>query len=105
MPYSAAPMSSDHNQPHSEGDRALARVLALLQGDRAGAVTIDALRERGVNAPAQLMYDLQLAGYRIDRISCADLGGHRTFGHRLHGSPAGAAEPFSGLREVDGGGG
>ncbi len=105
MPQSATPISSDHSHPHSEGDRELAHVLALLRGDRAGAVTIDALRERGVKAPAQAMYDLQLAGYRIDRVSCSDLGGHRTFGYRLHGSPAGAAEPFSGLREVDGGGG
>src|SRR5665213_1433623 len=47
-----------------------------------------ALRERGVKAPAQAMYDLQLAGYTIDRVGCTDRGGRRTFGYRLHGPPA-----------------
>ena len=46
------------NCPRCGRDRELARALALLQGDRAGSVTIAALRERGVNAPAQAMYDL-----------------------------------------------
>jgi hypothetical protein len=40
----------------------------------------------------------------IDRVSCTDPGGHRTFGYRLRGSPAGGAEPFAGLREADGDG-
>jgi hypothetical protein len=92
MAYGATPTSTDHVQPHSEGDRELARVLALLEGDRAGSVTIAALRERGVKAPAQAMYDLQLAGYAIDRVSCPDPGGRRTFGYRLHGLPEGGAE-------------
>jgi hypothetical protein len=104
MPDSANPTSTDHVQPHSEGDRELARALAVLEGDRAGSVTIAALRERGVKAPAQAVYDLQLAGHAIDRISCTDPRGHRTFGYRLHGSPAPAAEPSAGLREVAGDG-
>jgi hypothetical protein len=104
MADSAIPTSTDHIQSHHEGDRELARALALLQDDRAGSVTIAALRERGVKAPAQAVYDLQLAGHAIDRVSCTDPGGHRTFGYRLHGSPAGAAEPFAGLREGDGDG-
>jgi hypothetical protein len=79
---------TDRVEPSSEGERELARALALLEGDQAGSVTIAALRERGVKAPAQAMYDLQLAGYAIDRISCTDPRGHRTFGYRLHGSPA-----------------
>jgi len=61
MADSATPTSTDHVQPHSEGDRELARALALLEGDRAGSVTIAALRERAVKAPAQATYDLQLA--------------------------------------------
>jgi hypothetical protein len=92
MSDSATPTSTDHVQPHSEGDRELVRALSLLQGDRAGSVTIATLRERGVRAPAQAIYDLQLAGHAIDRVSCPDPGGHRTFGYRLHGLPAGAAE-------------
>jgi hypothetical protein len=86
MANSATPTSTDLVQPFSEGDRELARVLALLQDDRAGSVTIAALRERGIKAPAEAVYDLQLAGHAIDRVSCTDPHGHRTFGYRLHGS-------------------
>ena len=101
MAHSPTPRSTDHVHPHSEGDRELARALALLQGDQAGPVTIAALRERGVKAPAQAVYDLQLAGHAIDRVSCTDPRGRRTFGYRLRGSPAGAAEPFAGVRKGD----
>ena len=104
MANSATPTSTDHVQPYSEGDRELARALALLQDDRAGSVTIAALRERGIKAPAQAVYDLQLLGHAIDRVSCTDPDGHRTFGYRLHGSPWGDAEPLAGLREADGDG-
>ena len=90
MAYRATRTSADRVQPRSEGDRELARALALLEGDPAGSVTIAALRERGVKAPAQAMYDLQLAGHAIDRVSCTDQGGRRTFGYRLHGPSAAA---------------
>ena len=49
-----------------DGDRA--RVLRLLEDDQTGALTIAALRERGVEAPALIVYELQLAGYEIDRV-------------------------------------
>ncbi len=101
MADDASPTSTDHVHPHSERDRELARALALLQGDQAGPVTIAALRECGVKAPAQAVYDLQLAGHAIDRVSCTDPRGHRTFGYRLHGSPARAAEPVAGVGETD----
>ncbi len=101
MAYSAAPTSTDHVQPRSEGERELARVLALLEGDRAGSLTIAALRQRGVKAPAQAVYDLQLAGYAIDRVSRTEPGGQSTFGYHLHVSPAPAGETFTGLRDVD----
>jgi hypothetical protein len=91
MRNTATPTSTDHPQPHSEGDRELARTLVLLQADRAGSVTIAALRERGIKAPAQAVYDLQLLGHVIDRVSCTDPNGHRTFGYRLHGPPSGVA--------------
>ena len=105
MAYGATtPPNAHHLQPHSDGERELARVLALLEGDQASSVTLDALRERGVKAPAQAVYALQLAGYAIDRVSCTDPGGRRTFGYRLHGSPAPAAHPSAGPREVDGDG-
>jgi hypothetical protein len=71
----------------SEGDRELARVLALLEADDAGAITIAAFRERGIRVPAQAVYTLQLAGYAIDRVSCTGPDGHRTLGYRLHRAP------------------
>jgi hypothetical protein len=99
MAYQAA-IPTSNVEPQSEGERELAGVLALLEGDQTGSVTLAALRERGVNAPAQAVYTLQLAGYAIDRVSCTDRGGHRTLGYRLRDSPAPAAHPSAGSREV-----
>ena len=45
------------------------------QDDPSASVTIAALRERGVKAPAQAVYDLQLLGHAIDRVSCTNLTG------------------------------
>jgi hypothetical protein len=49
-------------------DRDLARVWALPENDHAGGLTIADLGERGVQAPAQAVYMLRLAGYDIDRV-------------------------------------
>ena len=70
----------------SVGDRDVARVLALLDADQAGALTIAALRDRGLQDPAQAVYTLQLAGYDIDRVYYAHPDGHRTLGYRLRAS-------------------
>ena len=102
MADSATTTSTDQTHPHSEGGRELARVLALLEGDQAGSMTVAALRERGVKAPGQAVYTLQLAGYAIDRVSGTDLGGHRTLGYRLRGSGAPAPNILAGSREADG---
>jgi hypothetical protein len=67
----------------SAGDRDLARVLALLGSDHAGSISVLTLREGGVRAPAQAVYDLQLVGYTIDRTSQIDQYGRRTLGYRL----------------------
>jgi hypothetical protein len=99
MAHSHFRVSADRIQPLSEGERELAHVLALLEGNRAGSLTIATLRERGVKAPAQAVYDLQLAGYAIDRVSHTGPGGQRSFGYRLNVSPAG--ETFTGLRDAD----
>jgi hypothetical protein len=101
MSNSAITTSTSQSHSQSAGDRELARVLALLEGDQTGAMTIAALRESGVKAPAQAVYTLQLAGYAIDRVSCTDPGGHRTFGYRLHGSGAPAPDRLAGSREGD----
>ena len=51
------------------GDREAERLLALLEHDHDRALTIAELRARGVEAPAQAIYALQLAGYEIDRVA------------------------------------
>ncbi len=101
MADSATPTRTDHVHLHSEGDRELARALALLQSDPAGPVTIAALRERGVKAPAQAVYELQLAGYEIDRVPCRCSDGHTTQGYRLRAASALAADRSARLKEVD----
>jgi hypothetical protein len=78
-------IGGDDPQPQTEAERELALALALLESDHTGSVTIAALRERGVRAPAQAVYDLQIAGYAIDRVTSTDTGGRSTSGYRLRG--------------------
>jgi len=66
--------------------REAARLLALLREERHRSVTVETIRQRGVDAPAQAIYTLQLAGYTIDRLSGAP-SGHRTPVYRLRGGP------------------
>ena len=54
-------------EPESSWDRDAARLLAMLEANPHDAVTIAAIRERGIQTPAQVIYALQLAGYDIDR--------------------------------------
>jgi hypothetical protein len=91
MITSATTMSASRSQPQSAGDRELERVLALLESDQTGSVTVAALRERGVMAPGQAVYTLQLAGYAIDRASSTDPHGNRALGYRIHDSSVGAS--------------
>ena len=78
----------ENTQAQSDGSRDLIRVLELLDGDQTGAISVSALRDLGVKAPAQAVYNLQLAGYAIDRVSFTDQSGHRTLGYRLAVAPA-----------------
>jgi hypothetical protein len=64
------------------------RLLALLNADVAVAVSVADLRARGVSAPAQAAYELQLAGYEIDRVYCTDMDGRPALGYRLQLAPA-----------------
>lgn len=93
MSFVVASPSEPPAVEHSEGDRQVAQVLALLEDDRAEAISIATLLERGVKSPAQAVYELQLAGYRIDRVSQTDSGGHTTLGYRLQGVAAAASGP------------
>lgn len=77
--------STSRSQPRSAGDRELARVLALLEDADSDWVTLTVMRERGVRAPAQAIYTLELAGYPIDRSSCTGPPGQRAPGYRIRG--------------------
>jgi hypothetical protein len=45
--------------------------------------TVDELRREGVAAPAQGIYDLQLAGYEVDRVAVGEAPGRLASGYRL----------------------
>jgi hypothetical protein len=60
--------TSEPDSPPRPVDRDVARLLALLEDQCAEAVTITELRERGIAAPAQAIYTLQLTGYEVDRV-------------------------------------
>ena len=87
-------------EPRSIEGHDAARVLTLLGADNRGALTIAALREHGVQAPAQAIYELQLDGYEIDRVPCESSDRRTTIGYRLRAS--GAIPSRSALREVRG---
>lgn len=82
-PTNHATADAGHSGPRTEGERELARALALLESNHSGSVTLAALRERGVKAPAQAIYDLQLAGHTIDRVTNTDPAGQASAGYRL----------------------
>jgi hypothetical protein len=79
-----------------------ARVLTLLSADDSAVVTMAALREDGVRAPAQAIYELELDGYEIDRVPCASSDRNATIGYRLRTSAAISSRSV--LREVRGDG-
>jgi hypothetical protein len=68
------------------GARNETRLLALLESDQTGGLTVAALREQGIRAPGQAVYALQLAGHRIDRVNCEGSDGQTSLGYRLRGS-------------------
>ena len=96
----ATPASTDQARSQSVVDRDLARVLALLENDQACGLTIADFGERGVPAPAQAVYMLQLAGYDIDRVHREHPDGHRTLAYRLRAPMAPATGPSARLKEV-----
>ncbi|HTP18467.1 MAG TPA: helix-turn-helix domain-containing protein [Solirubrobacteraceae bacterium] len=91
---------ADQTELQRAWGRDAARLLALLRKEPWSGVTVEAMREQGINAPAQAIYTLQLAGYTIDRVSGA-ANGHGTPVYRLHRG----ARDFDGrapLRDADG---
>ncbi|MGZ4287925.1 MAG: hypothetical protein ACXVW5_27465 [Solirubrobacteraceae bacterium] len=100
MSDQAAPASTYQKRPQSLVDRDLARVLALLEDDQAGGLTIADFGERGVQAPAQAVYMLQLAGYDIDRVHREHPHRHRTPAYRLRALGGARARTIRSLEEV-----
>jgi hypothetical protein len=91
---------SDRSHVLSTAEEEVRRALALLRDDPTGGVTIAALRAGGVKAPGQVVYDLQLAGFAIDRVSKIAPDGRRALCYRLRdpvsqtnrGMPSGAED-------------
>ena len=91
----------EHGRPHRAGDRDQSRVLRLLEANQDGGLTVAVLRERGIEAPALTVYELQLAGYEIDRVPCQRSDGLATLGYRLRAATAPAADRPARSKEVD----
>jgi len=100
MSIGAVHRSVEHAEPRVVEDRDSERVLTLLEADQSVGLTIVALRERGVEAPAQAIYSLQLAGYEIDRVVCEHPSGQRTPGYRLRPRSPVSADSSARLKEV-----
>ncbi len=96
---SSIPALRDQTERATEADRNEERLWQLLAQ---GTVTLSQLREQGVKAPAQGLYDLQLVGYVIDRPLVQDEAGAPTLGYRLSRTrETGSAPPASPERPRD----
>jgi hypothetical protein len=74
--------TAEQSGPLRTPDRAATQLLELLA--RTGRpATVDELRRQGISAPAQGIYELQLAGIEIDRVGVGQAGGHQAIGYRL----------------------
>jgi TPP-dependent 2-oxoacid decarboxylase len=87
MPSNAREIStdaSDRTLGATEGSRQQRQVLKLLSGPGSAALTMAEMRERGVRAPGQAIYELELAGYPVERVyRDADARHNRVLGYRL----------------------
>lgn len=96
------PLNTDEIDPLSadtEAERELGRALTLLQENLTGYVTLAELRERGITAPAQTVYELQLAGYTIERITSTAVGVRMPPGYRMHEPVADETDQPAGYEE------
>ena len=100
MSIQAVQPGAEHPRRHGAGDRDQSRVLRLLEANQHGGLTVAVLRERGIEAPAVTVYELQLVGYEIDRVPCRCEDGHTTQGYRLRAASALAADRSARLKEV-----
>jgi len=54
-----------------------ARLLHVLNAAKGVALTMDDLRERGIQMPGQMVYELELDGYPVDRVHRRSIVGYR----------------------------
>lgn len=64
-------------------ERNIVRVLELLESAPDGAVTITDLRERGIERPGLVLYELRMLGHVIDLVPIPGPDGDVTHGYRL----------------------
>lgn len=83
-------------------DHAAARLLALLLRDGDAGLTIAQIHERGIEAPAQALYALQLAGYEIERTPLLCHDGYSVVRYRVRVSLAPPSKPTGYKVEHDG---
>lgn len=64
-------------------------------------VTVQDLREQGIQAPGQALYELQLSGCDVERVASTDTSGHRLSAYRIGARrmPAIASSPASAARD------
>jgi hypothetical protein len=98
MSIDAVQPRAELERPRTGRDRHLTRLLRLLETDQDGGLTIAALRERGIETPAMSVYELQLAGYEIERVPCEHRNGRTTLAYRLRCPGADADQSV--LKEV-----
>jgi hypothetical protein len=85
-----APNTQHQNEPAGGGsldELNLQRLLRRLSRDGSIGVTVAELLASGVTSPAQSVYDLQLAGYDIQRISGTHAGAFRVTTYLLRAEP------------------
>ncbi|MBV9311340.1 MAG: hypothetical protein JOZ73_10935 [Solirubrobacterales bacterium] len=78
--------------PQGLDDREAARLLALLEDESTEVLTIEDMRARGIQAPAQAIYTLQLRGYQVDRVAVQHASGHQLIGYRLRAAEQQASD-------------
>jgi len=93
MGIRAARASTEPGDLRRLGDRDTVRLLAVLEDNRAEAVTISELRERGIETPGQAIYTLQLTGYQIERVPIQRPNGRNTTGYRLRLQASRSSDP------------
>ena len=60
-----------------------ARLVRVLVERGGSLLTIEQLRSEGLHAPAQAIYELQLAGYEVERLAVRRERGRTSVGYRL----------------------